>query len=251
MSVPSLNECRWYHTMDLPEIGTVHGDWDLRGRFDSYTGNVPLTGRTVLDVGTASGFLAFEAEKRGATVYSFDADAPERIQLIPQSPRDDAYFWGMRNSYRLAHHLLNSKVTPLYGDIYHMSQIAPPCDVVIVGQILVHLRDPIGAIQQAATLAKDHLIITESTFNPPARNRLWRRFARWKYEFAPISYFLGAHISYAWWNLSVPVYTNILTKLGFTIIRIATESYISHGTNKHQLTTIVSRRKRATSGTLS
>jgi len=30
--IEELNNCYFYHTMDLPEVGTVAGDWDLRGR---------------------------------------------------------------------------------------------------------------------------------------------------------------------------------------------------------------------------
>src|SRR5216684_7251056 len=86
---------------------------DLRGRFDEYIGGIDLRGQTVLDVGTASGFLSFEAERRGATVFSFDADGPERIQVVPPAMPDVRYFHGMRNSYLLAHNAFQSKATPI------------------------------------------------------------------------------------------------------------------------------------------
>jgi 2-polyprenyl-3-methyl-5-hydroxy-6-metoxy-1,4-benzoquinol methylase len=72
--VPAIEDCWFYHVMDLPGLGTVNhfGRWDLRGRFDEYTGFIPVAGRTLVDVGSASGFLTFEAEKRGAVVTSFD-----------------------------------------------------------------------------------------------------------------------------------------------------------------------------------
>ena len=70
---PDLNECVFYHSMDLPGLGTVEGQWDLRGRFDEYIGGIDVNGKTFLDVGAASGFLSFEAERRGASVISFDA----------------------------------------------------------------------------------------------------------------------------------------------------------------------------------
>ena len=166
--VPALSECRFYHAMDLPGFGSIEGDWDLRGRFDEYIGGIDLRGQTVLDVGTASGFLSFEAERRGATVFSFDADGPERIQVVPPAMPDVRYFHGMRNSYRLAHHAFQSKATPIHGDIYRMSEVVPPCDVVIVGQILVHLRDPLGALHQAALAAKETLVIVEGIPEGPS-----------------------------------------------------------------------------------
>jgi 2-polyprenyl-3-methyl-5-hydroxy-6-metoxy-1,4-benzoquinol methylase len=82
-----LADCWFYHTMDLPDVGTVTGSWDLRGRFDEYVGHVPLAGKTFLDVGTASGFLSFEAEKRGADVVSFDAASADVIDSFPDSSR--------------------------------------------------------------------------------------------------------------------------------------------------------------------
>jgi len=41
--VPHVQDCQWYHTLDLPS-GTVTGKLDLRGRFDDYTGHLALTG---------------------------------------------------------------------------------------------------------------------------------------------------------------------------------------------------------------
>ena len=56
-----IAECYFYHKMDLPGVGTVGGAWDLRNRFDDYVNNANFAGRSVLDIGTASGFLTFEA----------------------------------------------------------------------------------------------------------------------------------------------------------------------------------------------
>ncbi len=72
---PELAECLWYHTMDLPGIGMVDGSWDLRETIDNYLGRVDFAGKRCLDIGTASGFLTFEMERRGASaVASMDLD---------------------------------------------------------------------------------------------------------------------------------------------------------------------------------
>ena len=47
--------------MELPRFGVVHGQWDLLGKFEEYVGGVEVAGKSVLDVGTATGFLSFEA----------------------------------------------------------------------------------------------------------------------------------------------------------------------------------------------
>src|SRR5215471_20475326 len=82
--MPARSECGWYHSMDFPNGESVVGEWDIRGRFDQYIGNYPVAGKTVLDVGTASGFLAFEAERRGAKgATAIDARYPTDLDRIP------------------------------------------------------------------------------------------------------------------------------------------------------------------------
>src|ERR1700682_3240321 len=117
--IPSIADCRFYHAMDLPQVGFVQGAWDLRGRFDDYVGGVRLRDPSVLAVGAASGFLSFEAEHRGAqSVTSFNAASFGQLQRNPGLAVSELDFKAHLNSYRLAHHLLKSKAVPIFGDIY-------------------------------------------------------------------------------------------------------------------------------------
>ena len=78
--VDRLEDCFFYHTMELPGFGEVRGHWDLRGRFKEYIGGVSLEGKSVIDIGAATGFLSFAAEKSGATrVLSFDIGDPRHL----------------------------------------------------------------------------------------------------------------------------------------------------------------------------
>ena len=61
----------------------IRAHWDLRGRFDEYIGGVDVAGKSVLDIGTATGFLSFEAEKRGARVVSFDMEKGSQQTFLP------------------------------------------------------------------------------------------------------------------------------------------------------------------------
>jgi 2-polyprenyl-3-methyl-5-hydroxy-6-metoxy-1,4-benzoquinol methylase len=88
LHVKNVAECYFYHHMDLPGLKEVGKGWDLRKTIDDYLGHFDFRGKRVLDVGTASGFLTFEMEKRGAEVVSFDYRGPTRIVTnLPQARR--------------------------------------------------------------------------------------------------------------------------------------------------------------------
>ena len=74
--LPRKEDCLFYHSMTYPNGETVEGVWDLRGVFAQYIGNYPIKSKTVLDVGTATGFLAFESERRR------QGDSPRRAACL-------------------------------------------------------------------------------------------------------------------------------------------------------------------------
>jgi hypothetical protein len=206
-SFPSLESCDFYHVMDLPGFGTQGGpiSWDLRGRFDDYIAHLNIQGKAVLDVGAASGFLSFEAERSGAaTVTSFDVASADQYQYLPYPNADEnrKYFQTIRNSYVFAHHAFRSNARLITGDISQLSKTVEPHDISIVGQILVHLRDPLEAIRQVSLVTKERMIITEGSFESEA----------------PIAVFLGGKGNhFSWWHLSDKFYREYLPILGFEI----------------------------------
>ncbi len=204
---PQPNQ-RFYHSFDFPDR-TVSGDWDLRGRFDEYIGQVQVRGRTLLDVGAASGFLSFEAEKRGAHVTSFDADSADRWQLGPGECIDYAYYEAMRNSYSYAHAALRSGARAIYGNVYSMADAVEPHDIVLIGQILVHLRDPIAAIEQSAKCAKQTIIIAEGMMDTEE----------------PTAIFTAGRPGYSWWYMSRGIYRQWLVRLGFEVKAFSEAKY--------------------------
>ncbi len=242
--VKSLEECWFYHSIDLPGFGTVHGGWDLRGRIDDYLGYVDVSGKRVLDVGTASGFLTFEMEKKGAQVVSFDADNEYQIQYPRfkrhvteqdakqrlQSIRNNLE--KMKNSYWLSHRLLNSNAKVVYGDIYRMPEQIGLFDVVLVSQILVHLRDPLGALIQAGEFSSDVLVITEGVFSNDTPLQ----------KLIPCS---DNELGRGWWIMSTGLYREALGLMGFEITSLSTNSYDCRTRKRNiNVTTIVAKRKK-------
>ncbi len=77
-------DCTLYHSMALPGIGDVAGIWDLRSTIDVYLGEQAFQEKRCLDVGTASGYLAFEMERRGAAeVIAVDVSGAKRLDFVP------------------------------------------------------------------------------------------------------------------------------------------------------------------------
>src|SRR5262245_1664122 len=84
--VERVEDCDFYHAIDLPGLGPQKGRWDLRRDPAEYFGNVDVAGKTILDVGTGSGFIGFEMEKRGANLIAFDFDSslgPRLHDMVP------------------------------------------------------------------------------------------------------------------------------------------------------------------------
>jgi SAM-dependent methyltransferase len=167
--VTRLEDCDFYHTIDVPGYGTIPGPWDLRGHVDAYLGGVDLRGKRVLELGTASGFLCVEMEKRGAEVVGFDVCENDECDIVsfPSLPAPGepagwrAFLRRQNNGWWLVHVAHGSKARVAYGDIYDIPAGIGEVDVATFGCILLHLRDPYRALESAARLVRDTIIVTD------------------------------------------------------------------------------------------
>ena len=231
-TVTSIDECFFYHTIDLPEHGTQAGAWDLRGRFSDYIGGVDLTGQRVLDVGAASGFLSFSAEEAGAKeVVSFDLDTADRQHLLPfadseyvndhatWSTKQTAGFQRWKNAYWLAHRLRKSEAKVVYGDVYALPDDIGQFDVVILGAILEHLADPIRALASVAKHAGKTIVINTDYIDTDE----------------PMAQFNGRpdrpEASYIFWTYSLGTYRHIMEILGFEIASVERNRFAAFNGN--------------------
>lgn len=227
--IESLDQCFFYHTMDLPGFGEVRGHWDLRGRFNEYIGGVALAGKSVIDVGAATGFLSFEAEKCGATrVVSFDIGnalqqsfLPFKNKLAYSDPKRWAEQYGAeidqwKNAYWLCHRLLQSKAEVVYGNIYDLPQGLGKFDVAIVGSVLEHLSDQISALASIAKITRETIVVISPLL------RTDERIARFEA--------LAGHPEndFTWWTYSEGVYREVFKMLGFNITRVSQSEYYYH-----------------------
>lgn len=242
--VDAIEDCFFYHAMELPGFGLVRGQWDLRGRFDDYVGHVGVAGKSVLDVGTATGFLSFESEKRGASrVVSMDMSDARQQRFLPF--KDKLYYrdherWARehaveveswKNAYWLCHRLLGSKAGVYYGDIYDLPVRLGPFDVSIVGSVLEHLSDQITALASVARLTRETLVVITPLLLTD------ERIARFEPSAGNPDY------DFTWWRYSVGVYREVFAMLGFRIASIghAKYSYMYGGTLEERSTIVAVR----------
>ena len=239
--IDDLKDCFFYHAMELPGFGLVRGHWDLRGRFDEYVGNVDLAGKTVLDIGTATGFLSFEAEKKGAQrVVSFDLSDARQQAFLPFKNKlyyRDHKRWAeqynaeieqWKNAYWLCHRLLKSRAEVYYGDIYDLPEQLGQFDVTIVGSVLEHLSDQITALASIARRTKERIVVITPLLQTD------ERVAR----FEPTAN--NPDYDFTWWRYSVGVYREVFGMLGFSIAGIThSKYYYMYGDRLEERSTIV------------
>jgi len=243
--IDNLSDCFFYHTMTLPTLGEVHAHWDLRERFDEYIGGVDLNGKSVIDVGTATGFLSFEAEKRGAArVLSFDMAHANQQTFLPFKDklyyRDHDQFveqhnleveqW--KNAYWLCHRLLKSKAQVYYGDIFDLPEGLGHFDVAIIGSVLEHLNDQVTALASVSRITSETIVVISPMIESEERVAIFQGSADF-----PES-------DFTWWIYSTGTYREVFKMLGFEVESITRgEYYYDYGKRFEQRYTIVARRK--------
>jgi len=216
--VPKKEDCYFYHSMTYPDGEEVSGSWDIRGLFSQYIGEYPIAGKTLLDIGTASGFLSFSAERAGAIVTGMDAATALEFRWLPvdggdhferrKQWREDFNLSNLiriKNSWWYGWHKFQSKSRVVYEPLEALYDWDERFDIVLAGAIVEHLSDPIVYIGGMARVAKKTVIIafTEVVDSDEPFMR-------------PL-YGLNPQIPYLWWAISRGLYVKLFDNLGFDV----------------------------------
>lgn len=263
--VDDVSACDFYHSMDIPGHGSVEGQWDLRNTLSTYLGGVDLSGKRVLELGTADGYITFEIERQGAEVVSYDLSPDYRWDVVPyarsalSSARTaDPGHWltteerfkegigRLNNAYWLGHRAYGSKARVVYGEVYSIPEEVGEVDVALFGAILLHTRDPFAALQSPLRLTRETVVVTEMRDRlslPPAvsrlKNVLPRRVRQPAMRFLP-DWRTGRDPD-GWWRLSPELIVDFVGVLGFEETTVSYHTQLYKG-RPRKMFTVVGRR---------
>lgn len=157
----------WYHTIELAP-GLVTPGWlDHRPIVERIPLPRSLTGARCLDVGTFNGFWAFELERRGAQeVVAIDVLDPRRWDWPVDSDETVVAKLSKRMAggagFGIARAALGSAVERRELSVYDIDEHEfGRFDVVYVGSLLVHLRDPVRALERVRAVCDGTLVVVD------------------------------------------------------------------------------------------
>ena len=226
----------WYHTVALPEHGLITpGLYDFRRALGCFPFPADMTGMRVLDVGSATGFFAFEFEKRGARVVSVELPSLEALDRFPgqkleqtlekieqmmTAPLDGAngfirrynaeqlYFYLLEGPFDFCRKLLKSKIERCYSTIYDLSAErlgSDGFDLIFLGDVLLHTLNPLMALAAIAPLCRGTLVLSQVMPEDRASE--------------PVMHYVGGdHLAadeVSWWWPNEACLVQLLKKLGF------------------------------------
>jgi O-methyltransferase len=218
--------CEWYHTFELPDGEIITGAWDLRGGEEAYLGETEFLGRRVLELGPASGYVTFHMERQGAEVVALDAGADAPVAVLPVGGSDMSHEQAkvmatvdrLQNAWWYMHRRYRSSAAMVRGDVYDLPADLGRFDVSVFAAILLHLREPWGALSQAAARTTGRIVVTDlvpQTGYPLDSNVM---------QFSP----LATHEITNWWLIYPGAVVAMLERLGFGHTRIIEHTQAHH-----------------------
>ncbi|MGK2947048.1 MAG: class I SAM-dependent methyltransferase [Acidimicrobiales bacterium] len=204
----------WYHTLDVAPGVATEGWFDLRPIVDQMPWP-DVRGKRCLDIGTFDGYLAFELERRGASeVVAVDVEDHLLWDWPPDYrsaglARDPGFSGPPKGAgFRLAAELLDSKVDWRPLSIYELSpEEVGTFDVVVCGSLMLHLRDPLRALEAVRSVTDGVLLSSEQI-------ELWMTaFGRGR----PLFTLNGSGGECQWFNFNASGHERLLYAAGFAI----------------------------------
>lgn len=235
MGVADIRNYFWYHTVELPDGLVTPGQYDFREALPSFPFPPDMRGMRVLDVGSATGFFAFEFARRGADVVSVELPSLEALDRFPgqtveqmlvkirkmlaEQPAGGGareysaaqmYFYLLQGPFEFCRRLLGLPLRRCYAAVYDLTEAntGGAFDLVFMGDVLLHTLNPLQALATVAPLCRGTLVfsqhIPEAVDGQPA-----------------VLYVGGDSLDsdeVSWWLPNKPCIVALLKKLGFRTV---------------------------------
>jgi tRNA (mo5U34)-methyltransferase len=212
--VAQVAETEWYHTLDLGHGVLTPGFFDHRPHLHHYHLPASLEGMRALDVATYNGFWAFEFERRGAAeVIGLDIERFADIDLAPArraEMTDEQLQRRTGRGFEIASTALGSRVRREICNVYDLSPAAFGLfDVVFCGDLLLHLTNPVRALQRICSVTRGWAYIAEM-YDPyldrPGQYKLLN--------------YHGGRTDYVWWTFGFGTLQQMIADAGFDEVEV-------------------------------
>lgn len=210
----------WYHTIAMPGGIVTSGIFDHRKLVPHYGIPDDLKGKRVLDVATFDGFWAFEFERRGADVTALDIGRISECDF-PPALREAFLREGLDRDtgegFHLAHEALGSKVKRVEGSVYDLDPDAiGTFDLVHVGDLLLHLENPIAALRAVRSVTAGQALISDCVDRSLGSG---------------LTRYLGGWSTLVWWLPSLDTLAQMVVDAGFA--RVSVQALYALGRNNN------------------
>jgi tRNA (mo5U34)-methyltransferase len=163
-----VGSIEWYHTLELAPGVVTPGWFDTRTVVERLPLPASLSGKRCLDIGTFDGFWAFEMERRGADhVVAIDVLDPLAWDWPALSEPETVAAIGHRKArgvgFEIAREALGSRVERRERSIYDLDPGEDGSfEFVYLGSLLLHLRDPVGALERVRSVCAGELLVVDN-----------------------------------------------------------------------------------------
>lgn len=218
----------WYHVLELPGGVTTRGHFDARPIVDRVPLPADLSGKRCLDVGTWDGFWAFEMERRGAAEvvaidlrdpleWDWPASGDADIQALQQQHLQSVK--SGNEGFYVAREALGSAVERRELSVYDLDpEDIGQFDFVFLGALLMHLRDPVGALMRLRSVCRGEAVICDGVEAIPSYLRPRTPTARLEGDSEPW-----------WWQPNRAGLHRMVESAGFTIAERTGVFYLPTG----------------------
>ena len=145
----TIEEIKWFHRVRLKDGSVTPGEAPVAEKLWHYLfDEIPIKGKSVLDVGCWDGAFSFLAEERGARqVVSLD---------------NFECMGGRHDGYDFLHDHFQSRAEHIWGNVYDLPR--ETFDVVLCYGVLYHLSDPLLAASNCFQCANEYVAFTANFF---------------------------------------------------------------------------------------